>query len=646
MSHTTMRLAVAIALTIALVACSGSTPPASPQAPPAPAGLAEMSAHYGSYSTEAGDILVIARLGWFLDMKTSAYRTIYVEQSPDRFAIGCRFREPTPKCADLKFTSDALTVTDLAGKTTVAHRIPYTQTAVTIPTAGAQLAGTITETQGSARRGGIVIIHGSEPGERYFYDVWVGLYASLGLAVLTYDKRGNGDSTGRYPGEFPTEDALKIYADDASAALTFLAGRAEVDPARVGFHGGSQGGWTVPLAISRHGGAAFAVLVSAPATTVDQTDLWSSYSGGGASKPTQSDAEMLAAVRATHSGYDPAPALDALSVPTLWILGANDRTVPTAVCVELLSAMHKPNFKVQLVPTGHGMLVNATGCSRTTTPRSAWRRSWFRPSARGWRPSHDLLAAFSAAIALRASGDRQQGGQHATLEESVEHRPPKRLVKRPNVEQEGEHRKDRVRQRDLLPCLERLPPEHGSRWSALGLPHRPLILARRAHDRGGLRVRSRDRNWLGDAARSEAVPEDRRQRQDRRGHPDRRPSRNRLPVQLRRLRQRFADPDGPRGLGGHRAVRQPLDRAEFLCRGRVRKRNRARPARLEHARPNSRPRSRPVGQLFVHASDDRRLPYRLACPRQRGERHVARPRGRPERYTDAGRARRLSLNRW
>ncbi len=352
-----MRLAVTIALATALVACGGS----SPQAPPALAGLAEMSAHYGSYSTDAGDILIIARLGWFFDMKTSAYRTIYVRHPPDDFAIGCRFREPTPTCADLKFTSDTLTVTDSAGKTTVAQRVPYTQTAVTIPAAGAQLAGTITENPGNARRGGIVIIHGSEPGERYFYDIWVGLYTSLGLAVLTYDKRGNGDSTGRYPGEFPTDEALQVYADDASAALTFLAGRSDVDPARVGFHGGSQGGWTVPLAISRHGGSAFAVLVSAPATTVDQTDLWSSYSGGGASKPTQSDAEMLAAVRATHSGYDPAPVLQATSVPTLWILGEYDRTVPTAVCVEILSAMHKPNFKVQLVPTGHGMLVNATG---------------------------------------------------------------------------------------------------------------------------------------------------------------------------------------------------------------------------------------------------------------------------------------------
>jgi len=42
-------------------------------------------------------------------------------------------------------------------------------------------------------------------------------------------------------------------------------------------------------------------------------------------------------------------------------LGSNDRTVPTAVCVEILSALCKPNLTVKLLPTGHGLLVNPTG---------------------------------------------------------------------------------------------------------------------------------------------------------------------------------------------------------------------------------------------------------------------------------------------
>jgi len=330
------------------------------QTPPAAATIESLLPYFGSYRTDDGDTLVIARMAWFFDLRDAAYRTIYSTGTPNRFTIGRLFQEPLPVFADLGFSVDTLTITDSAHRR-VARRIAYKQTEVAIPANGAQLAGTITEPTGAGPHPGIVIVHGSETGERDFYDIWVGVYASLGLAVLTYDKRGRGSSTGRYPGEFPTTDALSIYSDDAGAAFAFLARRPDVDPKRVGFHGGSQGGWTVPLAIQRHPGAAFAVLVSAPATTVDQTDLWAGYTNGGESLPVAPLDEMLAAVRADRSGYDPVPALTALVVPTLWFLGRYDRTVPTAICEEILTALHKPNITLHLLPTGHGLLVNPTG---------------------------------------------------------------------------------------------------------------------------------------------------------------------------------------------------------------------------------------------------------------------------------------------
>jgi len=281
--------------------------------------MASLLPYYGSYAIDGGDTVVIARLGWFFDLGDAAYRTIYSGSAPGRFSIGWRFLEPLPKFADLVFAGDQLTINQ--GSTTRSgRRIAYPRSDVAIPSAGATLAATITEPLNAGPHPGIVVVHGAEPGQRYFYDVWVGVYVGLGFAVLTYDKRGNGLSTGTYPGEFPTGEALTIYADDAAAALVFLSRQPGVDARHVGFHGGSQGGWTVPLAMARHGGAAFAVLASAPATTVDQTDAWASFSGGGASMPMESNDQMLAEVRGTHSGYDPAPALRALDVPALWLL--------------------------------------------------------------------------------------------------------------------------------------------------------------------------------------------------------------------------------------------------------------------------------------------------------------------------------------
>ena len=286
-----MRPGVAAVLgALFMVACSQgattSAPPSSPGSPSA-ASVDALTPYFGSYRSGSGDTVVIARLGWYFDMADSAYRTIYATAIAGRFTIGPGFLEPFPTFAVLRFTPADLTITG-SGRTTVAHRIDYRQTDVTIPAPGATLAGSITEPPAAGPHPAIVVVHGAERGLRYFYDVWVGIYASLGLVVLTYDKRGSGASTGQYPGEFPTAAALATYADDAAVALNFLARWPGVDPKRTGFHGGSQGGWTVPLAIQRRPLAAFDVLASAPATTVDQTDLWAGFTNGGEVKPSES----------------------------------------------------------------------------------------------------------------------------------------------------------------------------------------------------------------------------------------------------------------------------------------------------------------------------------------------------------------------
>jgi dienelactone hydrolase len=356
-----MRPLVAALVPLVLaVSCVQPAATSTTTTTPAPADTQALSSVFGSYRADDGRVFVIARLGWFFDIRDATYRTIYAGAAPNRFTIGPAFAVPLPKYAELTFDGTTLTIAT-ARATVSAQRVQYKQTDVTVPADGAMLAGAITEPIGGGPHPGIVIVHGSEQGERHFYDIWVGIYAGLGLTVLTYDKRGIGSSTGRYPGEFPTDESLRVYADDAAAALRFLSTWPGVDPKRVGFHGGSQGGWTVPLAIQRHGLASFAILVSAPATTVGQTNLWMDFSGGGSHAPTASVGEMEAAVRADHSGYDPAPALAALQVPTLWLLGSNDRTVPTHICAEILAGLNKPNFTVQMLPTGHGLLVNATG---------------------------------------------------------------------------------------------------------------------------------------------------------------------------------------------------------------------------------------------------------------------------------------------
>lgn len=358
-------LATLIVLSGCTSAASTATPVPSPTVTPLPANFER---YIGAYRATGGVTFVINGHGHLLNLTDSTFRQLFPTATPDRLTTGRTFAVPSPKEADLSFRmvgnrADQFTMKATGRPPVTADRLLFKETDVQVPVNGAMLAATITEPLTAPPHPGIVIVHGSGFGPRIDYGVWVGLYASLGITVLAYDKRGNGQSTGRYPGEFPTEDNLNIYAADAAAVLRYLASWPGVDPKRVGFHGGSQGGWTVPLAIQRfHAPAAFALLASAPAVSVDQQGAWASIAQGSASFPTLTP-DLEAQLRAVPpSTYDPGPALAAMRQPALWYNGAVDRTVPAVFNAEILRGFHHANWDIEVLPgVDHGLFENPTG---------------------------------------------------------------------------------------------------------------------------------------------------------------------------------------------------------------------------------------------------------------------------------------------
>jgi hypothetical protein len=83
--------------------------------------------------------------------------------------------------------------------------------------------------------------------------------ARRGIAVFRYDDRGVGASTGDY-GSSTTLD----FAADTQAALAWLSKRSEVDPARVGIAGHSEGGLIAPIVASRDNTVAFIIMLAGP----------------------------------------------------------------------------------------------------------------------------------------------------------------------------------------------------------------------------------------------------------------------------------------------------------------------------------------------------------------------------------------------
>jgi pimeloyl-ACP methyl ester carboxylesterase len=77
------------------------------------------------------------------------------------------------------------------------------------------------------------------------------------IAVLLYDKRGVGQSTGKWRGT-----SLDTLAGDAVAGVRFLRTRSGIDAKRVGVAGRSQGGQLAIISASRYPEVAFAIDIS------------------------------------------------------------------------------------------------------------------------------------------------------------------------------------------------------------------------------------------------------------------------------------------------------------------------------------------------------------------------------------------------
>jgi hypothetical protein len=290
------------------------------------------------------------------------------------------------------------------------QRIALEVTNVSFGSAGAQLAGRLVMPKGEARVPIVILVHGSENfSAREFYSLQR-QFPAEGMGVFVYDKRGTGGSGGRY-----TQNYL-LLADDAIAAANEAKRLAGARAGRVGYQGGSQGGWVAPLAAKiapvdfvivgfglavspleedreslaldmsdRHYGpevmAKAMELADATATIVrsdfrDGYDRLATVRGKYGNEPWFRYAHgditffLLAATEAklrvegptllagVIADYDPMPVLNNLDTPQLWILGADDHDAPSAETVRRLrnlKAQGKP-INIAVFPhTEHGI---------------------------------------------------------------------------------------------------------------------------------------------------------------------------------------------------------------------------------------------------------------------------------------------------
>lgn len=301
-------------------------------------------------------------------------RTLY-PTDPDKFFAGPGAAVSTAVESRIEFQRDrkgkitSLTWQRDGAPLRIAHRVEIEKREdVRFSSSDIQLAGTLISPTAGRKHPAIILVHGSGAENREYMLPFARFLIRHGVAVLGFDKRGVGGSTGDW-----TTASFDDLARDVVAAFEYLKTRADIDSSQIGLLGVSQAGWIMPLAAVRAKGIAFLISISgagvSPAeTTIDQaqnemtmagmprrnveqivslTKLgyefartghgWDEYAAARgqlaarmgsppSTFPGTSDDPYWQSIRRLYF-YDPAPTLQKLSVPVLALFGELDNNI-------------------------------------------------------------------------------------------------------------------------------------------------------------------------------------------------------------------------------------------------------------------------------------------------------------------------------
>ncbi|WP_433220276.1 alpha/beta hydrolase family protein [Microtetraspora malaysiensis] len=218
---------------------------------------------------------------------------------------------------------------------------------------GQTLGGRIFEpADATGRLPGLLLVHGSGQGNK-----WSELqkeaeeFAKQGMVVLAPDKRSVGYSKMK-------RDYSQL-ADDALKAFAVLRDRPEVDPAKTGVWGLSEGGWVAPIAVTRSSDIKFLITVGGPGLEPLRTQAWNMANKVDRAGIEGSIRTLLNksfyrfgadAGLFPEAHYDPVPTLKKIHQPVLALWGAEDNQVPPAESAEIFRKTLPGSVTVRFFP--------------------------------------------------------------------------------------------------------------------------------------------------------------------------------------------------------------------------------------------------------------------------------------------------------
>lgn len=378
---------------------------------------ATMAGYVGAYRFRNGRKLLIDSFPGIpntllaTDARTGEVRAFF-PVSETRFVAGHELFVPYPTQQIISFHRSGADVRGLdrrwdSPNAETATRIAIRREDIHFKNGDVTLAGTLLLPAAKGRRcPAVIFTHGSGPALREWFWGLGYFFAARGIAVLAFDKRGVGGSSGNWRGA-----SFDDLAGDAMVAARYLQSRNDIDNKKIGFWGLSQGGWIAPLAAARFKDSAFAIALSGGGVSPAEQELldteyelqkaglsqaeikealgfqtlrdrftqtgenwdqyqvarqqangkkWFRFPGTDTWGPVSRDDPYWASIRRFYF-YDPAPTLRALKCPILAIFGELDSPngvkANVAAMKKTLQAASHPDYIVKVYPKGRHNLM-------------------------------------------------------------------------------------------------------------------------------------------------------------------------------------------------------------------------------------------------------------------------------------------------
>jgi len=233
----------------------------------------------GAYEIRPGVVVTVHLLGhelYYYDQESGRYG-MALPRSQTEFFAGPTYLRFDPVELVFRFRRDGdgplALVLERQGRRTLARKGAFLEEEVRFENRGVTLAGTLRMPKGRGPFPAVVLIAGSGAQNRDGFDSHLRVHADVlaanRFAVLNYDKRGVGASTGDFRRAGPED-----LAGDAAAAVAYLRSRPEIDSSNIGLMGFSQGGMVEPFVASVDSNVAFVVDVGGTIVDGEQQEVY------------------------------------------------------------------------------------------------------------------------------------------------------------------------------------------------------------------------------------------------------------------------------------------------------------------------------------------------------------------------------------